>query len=135
MPRYLDSKALQEREKRRMINQKRLYDKRHDVHSLPELQQGDGVRIIDQRVEGKVLHKSQEPRSYWVQTPQGKNSQKWIKMFEKVAKYNKWDETQSLANVVFYLEGTAAQWFDNNEDIIISWTQFKKNFCEVFGQK
>ncbi|UYV79978.1 K02A2.6-like [Cordylochernes scorpioides] len=41
MPRYLDSKALQEREKRRMINQKRLYDKRHDVHSLPQLQQGE----------------------------------------------------------------------------------------------
>ncbi|UYV84627.1 K02A2.6-like, partial [Cordylochernes scorpioides] len=72
MPRYLDSKALQEREKRRMINQKRLYDKRHDVHSLPQLQQGDSLWIRDQRVEGKVLHKSQEPRSYWVQTPQGK---------------------------------------------------------------
>ncbi|UYV84257.1 K02A2.6-like, partial [Cordylochernes scorpioides] len=26
----------------------------------------------DQRVEGTVLHKSEEPRSYWVQTPQGK---------------------------------------------------------------
>ncbi|UYV66038.1 K02A2.6-like [Cordylochernes scorpioides] len=72
MPRYLDSKALQEREKRRMINQKRLYDKRHDVHSLPQLQQGDSVWIRDQRVERKALHKSQEPRSYWVQTPQRK---------------------------------------------------------------
>ncbi|UYV63851.1 hypothetical protein LAZ67_2005827 [Cordylochernes scorpioides] len=60
--------------------------------------------------------------------------QKWIKMFEMVAKYNKWDETQSLANVVFYLKGTAAQWFDNNEDIINSWTQFKTDLCEVFGQ-
>ncbi|UYV72597.1 K02A2.6-like [Cordylochernes scorpioides] len=72
MPRYLDSEALQEREKRRVINQKRLYDKRHDVHSLPPLQQGDSVWIRDQRVKGKVLHKSEEPRSYWVQTPQGK---------------------------------------------------------------
>ncbi|UYV67535.1 K02A2.6-like [Cordylochernes scorpioides] len=72
MPRYLDSEALQEREKRRVINQKRLYDKRHDVHSLPPLQQGDSVWVRDQRVKGKVLHKSEEPRSYWVQTPQGK---------------------------------------------------------------
>ncbi|UYV64962.1 K02A2.6-like, partial [Cordylochernes scorpioides] len=72
MPRYLDSEALQEREKRRVINQKRLYDKRHDVHSLPPLQQWDSVWIRDQRVEGTVLHKSEEPRSYWVQTPQGK---------------------------------------------------------------
>ncbi|UYV62474.1 LLGL1 [Cordylochernes scorpioides] len=72
MPRYLDSEALQEREKRRVINQKRLYDKRHNVHSLPPLQQGDSVWIRDQRVEGTVLHKSEEPRSYWVQTPQGK---------------------------------------------------------------
>ncbi|UYV68065.1 hypothetical protein LAZ67_5002947, partial [Cordylochernes scorpioides] len=61
--------------------------------------------------------------------------QKWIKMFERVAKYNKWDDTQSLANVVFYLEETAAKWFDNNEDIINSWTQFKTDLCEVFGQK
>ncbi|UYV84211.1 hypothetical protein LAZ67_X001531 [Cordylochernes scorpioides] len=72
MPRYLDSEALKEREKRRVINQKRLYDKRHDVHSLPPLQQGDSVWIRDQRVEGTVLHKSEESRSYWVQTPQGK---------------------------------------------------------------
>ncbi|UYV84741.1 K02A2.6-like, partial [Cordylochernes scorpioides] len=72
MPRYLDSETLQEREKRRVINQKRLYDKRHDVHSLPPLQQGDSVWVRDQRVKGKVLHKSEEPRSYWVQTPQGK---------------------------------------------------------------
>ncbi|UYV70775.1 K02A2.6-like, partial [Cordylochernes scorpioides] len=78
MPRYLDSKALQEREKWRMINQKRLYDERHDVHSLPQLQQGDSVWIRDQRVEGKVLHKSQEPRSYWVQTPQGKVRRNWL---------------------------------------------------------
>ncbi|UYV64751.1 K02A2.6-like [Cordylochernes scorpioides] len=46
--------------------------KRHDVHSLPPLQQGDSVWVRDQRVKGKVLHKSEEPRSYWVQTPQGK---------------------------------------------------------------
>ncbi|UYV73303.1 K02A2.6-like [Cordylochernes scorpioides] len=72
MPRYLDSEVLQEREKRRVINQKRLYHKRHDVHSLPPLQQGDSVCIRDQRVEGTVLHKSEEPHSYWVQTPQGK---------------------------------------------------------------
>ncbi|UYV69048.1 K02A2.6-like [Cordylochernes scorpioides] len=72
MPRYLDSEALQEREKRRVINQKRLYDKRHDVHSLPPLQQGDSVWVRDQRVKGKVLHKSEEPRSYWVQTPKEK---------------------------------------------------------------
>ncbi|UYV80872.1 hypothetical protein LAZ67_19002055 [Cordylochernes scorpioides] len=64
-----------------------------------------------------------------------KNPQKWIKMFERVAKYNKWDEAQSLANVLFYLKGTAAQWFDDYEDIINSWTQFKTDLCEVFGQK
>ncbi|UYV63745.1 K02A2.6-like, partial [Cordylochernes scorpioides] len=40
--------------------------------SLPPLQQGDSVWVRDQRVKGKVLHKSEEPRSYWVQTPQGK---------------------------------------------------------------
>ncbi|UYV74341.1 K02A2.6-like [Cordylochernes scorpioides] len=56
MPRYLDSEALQEREKRR----------------LASASTRDSVWIRDQRVEGTVLHKSEEPRSYWVQTPQGK---------------------------------------------------------------
>ncbi|UYV66658.1 hypothetical protein LAZ67_4002470 [Cordylochernes scorpioides] len=58
-----------------------------------------------------------------------------LKIPRNGSKCLKGDETQSLANVVFYLEGTAAQWFDNNEDIINSWTQFKTDLCEVFGQK
>ncbi|UYV76768.1 K02A2.6-like [Cordylochernes scorpioides] len=68
----LGLQSLARKREKRMINQKPLYDKRHDVHSLPQLQHGDSVWIRDQRVEGEVLHKSQEPRSYWVQTPQGK---------------------------------------------------------------
>ncbi|UYV63051.1 hypothetical protein LAZ67_2002979 [Cordylochernes scorpioides] len=80
-----------------------------------------------------ACHISRNPPTFSGESAQ--DPQKWIKMFERVAKYNKWDETQSLANVVFYLEGTAAQWFDNNKDIINSWTQFKIDLCEVFGQK
>ncbi|UYV65991.1 K02A2.6-like, partial [Cordylochernes scorpioides] len=104
------------------------------------------TRMVKTEASGtpEVFGTNAGPQSYACHIPRNpptfsgesaQDPQRWIKMFERVAKYNKWDETQSLANVVFYLEGTAAQWFDNNEDIIDSWTQFKTNLCEVFGKK
>ncbi|UYV66976.1 hypothetical protein LAZ67_4003508, partial [Cordylochernes scorpioides] len=104
------------------------------------------TRMVKSEASGtpEVFGTNAGPQSYACHIPRNpptfsgesaQDPQRWIKMFERVAKYNKWDETQSLANVVFYLEGTAAQWFDNNEDIIDSWTQFKTNLCEVFGKK
>ncbi|UYV69776.1 hypothetical protein LAZ67_7000707 [Cordylochernes scorpioides] len=43
------------------------------------------------------------------------NPGQWLKEYERVSKYKRWDETMKLANVVFYLNGTAGRWFDNNE--------------------
>ncbi|UYV79514.1 hypothetical protein LAZ67_17002951, partial [Cordylochernes scorpioides] len=113
----------------------------HRFEDLPS-----STRMVKTEASGtsEVLGTNAGPQSYACHIPRNpptfsgesaQDPQKWIKMFERVAKYNRWDETQSLANVVFYLEGTAAQWFDNNEDIIDSWTQFKTNLCEVFGKK
>ncbi|UYV79974.1 hypothetical protein LAZ67_18001244 [Cordylochernes scorpioides] len=45
------------------------------------------------------------------------NPGQWLKEYERVSKYNRWDDTMKLANVVFYLNGTAGRWFDNNEEI------------------
>ncbi|UYV72229.1 hypothetical protein LAZ67_9002258 [Cordylochernes scorpioides] len=57
----------------------------------------------------------------------------WLKEYERVSKYNRWDETTKLANVVFYLYGTAGRWFDNNEESLKSWRSFEDAFCGVFG--
>ncbi|UYV63570.1 K02A2.6-like [Cordylochernes scorpioides] len=53
--------------------------------------------------------------------------------YERVSKYNRWDDTMKLANVVFYLNGTAGRWFDNNEESLISWRSFEDAFRGVFG--
>ncbi|UYV66900.1 hypothetical protein LAZ67_4003266 [Cordylochernes scorpioides] len=37
------------------------------------------------------------------------NPGQWLKEYERVSKYNRWDETMRLANVVFYLNGTAGR--------------------------
>ncbi|UYV82304.1 hypothetical protein LAZ67_21001670 [Cordylochernes scorpioides] len=63
------------------------------------------------------------------------NPGQWLKEYERVSKYNRWDETMKLANVVFYLNGTAGRWFDNNEESLNSWRSFEDAFRGVFGLK
>lgn len=59
---------------------------------------------------------------------------RWLKDFERIASYNHWDEQMRLANVIFYLAGTARQWFDNNEDTFTNWTVFKTSLNNTFGR-
>ncbi|GFW87004.1 retrotrans_gag domain-containing protein [Trichonephila clavipes] len=50
---------------------------------------------------------------------------KWLKEYDRVANFNKWDDMMCLANVYFFLDGTARQWYVNNEDALDSWEAFK----------
>ncbi|UYV63097.1 hypothetical protein LAZ67_2003127 [Cordylochernes scorpioides] len=54
--------------------------------------------------------------------------------YERVAKHNQWDETLCLANVYFYLTGTALKWLENNEESILTWTEFMSQLESVFGK-
>ncbi|UYV74252.1 hypothetical protein LAZ67_11002617 [Cordylochernes scorpioides] len=65
----------------------------------------------------------------------GEDSQRWLRDFQRVSRYNKWDDSMCLANVIFYLTGTAKCWFENFEEILNSWEEFKIKFCEIFGNK
>ncbi|UYV69423.1 hypothetical protein LAZ67_6003537 [Cordylochernes scorpioides] len=65
----------------------------------------------------------------------GEDSQRWLSDFQRVARYNKWEDSMCLANVIFYLTGTAKCWFENFEEILNSWEEFKIKFCEIFGNK
>ncbi|UYV73003.1 hypothetical protein LAZ67_10001459 [Cordylochernes scorpioides] len=65
----------------------------------------------------------------------GKDSQRCLSDFQRVARYNKWDDSMCLANVIFYLTGTEKCWFKNFEEILNSWKEFKIKFCEIFGNK
>lgn len=59
---------------------------------------------------------------------------RWLKDFKRIATYNQWDEQMCMANVIFYLAGTARQWFDNNEDTLSNWTVFQNSLKSTFGQ-
>ncbi|UYV77398.1 hypothetical protein LAZ67_15000870 [Cordylochernes scorpioides] len=63
-----------------------------------------------------------------------KDPHNWLKKYERVAKHNQWDETLCLANVYFYLTGTALKWFDNNEQSILTWKKFMSQLESVFGK-
>lgn len=58
----------------------------------------------------------------------------WLAMFERVSVPNRWDPTLQLANVLFYLRGTAKVWYENNEEELTSWDQCKAKMREVFGK-
>ncbi|UYV61801.1 hypothetical protein LAZ67_1006658, partial [Cordylochernes scorpioides] len=58
-----------------------------------------------------------------------------MKGYERVARHNHWDDSLSLANVYFYLHGTAQRWYENNEENIPSWEIFKDQLGSVFGKK
>ncbi|UYV80814.1 hypothetical protein LAZ67_19001858 [Cordylochernes scorpioides] len=63
------------------------------------------------------------------------DSQRWLSDFQRVARYNKWDDSMCLANVIFYHTGTAKYWFVNFKEILNSWEEFKIKFCEIFENK
>ncbi|UYV68419.1 hypothetical protein LAZ67_5004277, partial [Cordylochernes scorpioides] len=64
----------------------------------------------------------------------GEDPLTWLKGYNRVAKYNHWDETLCLANVYFYLNGTALKWFENNEETIRNWGEFTTQLESVFGK-
>ncbi|UYV82343.1 hypothetical protein LAZ67_21001753, partial [Cordylochernes scorpioides] len=63
------------------------------------------------------------------------DAQRWLKDYQRVAKFNRWDDSMCLANVIFFLAGTARQWYENNEDLLTSWEVFQRALGETFGQQ
>ncbi|GFY28786.1 retrotrans_gag domain-containing protein [Trichonephila clavipes] len=60
---------------------------------------------------------------------------KWLNEYDRVANFNKWDDMMCLANVYFFLEGTARHWYVNNEDALDSWEAFKNGLRGLFGDR
>ncbi|GFT09938.1 CCHC-type domain-containing protein [Trichonephila clavipes] len=65
----------------------------------------------------------------------GEDPLKWLKEYDRVANFNKWDDMMCLANVYFFLDGTARQWYVNNEDALDSWEAFKNGLSVHFGDR
>ncbi|GFX50890.1 retrotrans_gag domain-containing protein [Trichonephila clavipes] len=65
----------------------------------------------------------------------GEDPLKWLKEYDRVANFNKWDDMMCLANVYLFLDGTATQWYVNNEDALDSWKAFKNGLSGLFGDR
>ncbi|GBM82904.1 hypothetical protein AVEN_230471-1 [Araneus ventricosus] len=46
----------------------------------------------------------------------GENPTAWLKEYERIAKFNRWDDTMCLANAYFFVNGIARTWYENNEE-------------------
>ncbi|GFQ66301.1 CCHC-type domain-containing protein [Trichonephila clavata] len=61
---------------------------------------------------------------------------KWLKEYDRVAKFNNWDGMMCVySNVYFFLDGTAKQWYINNEDYLNTWETFKTGLSALFGDR
>lgn len=58
----------------------------------------------------------------------------WIADYERTSALNRYDPTLMLANVLFYLKGTAKVWYENHEEEIGSWDTFKEKLRDLFGK-
>lgn len=58
----------------------------------------------------------------------------WLQMYERVSSHNRWDATLMLANVIFYLKGTAKVWFETHEAEITSWDICKEKLRDLFAK-
>lgn len=56
----------------------------------------------------------------------------WLQQY-KVSDVNKWDEKFHLLNVIFCLGGTAKVRYENHEEKIPSWKEFKQQQVLIFG--
>lgn len=57
-----------------------------------------------------------------------------LQLYERVDTINNWDPTLMLANIIFYLTGTAQVWFLNHEQEITSWKLCKQKLIDLFGK-
>lgn len=58
----------------------------------------------------------------------------WLKSYERVGVRMRWDPTLMLANVIFYLRGTAKVWYETHEEELTSWELCKQKLRELFGR-
>lgn len=67
-PKVNDKYELEKKEEMRKEKQIKNFNNRHGVRGLKDLSPGDSVWITDRRITGRVLHKTDHPRSYIIQS-------------------------------------------------------------------
>ncbi|UYV65636.1 hypothetical protein LAZ67_3004918 [Cordylochernes scorpioides] len=102
---------------------------------LQGLEPQENIAMIKQETQTKMGEYHFQPfRNPSIFTGErNQNPEKWLKEFHRVARYNCWDDSMCLANVYFFLQGTAHRWYENVEEKINSWDIFVKMFSQNFG--
>ncbi|XP_077551644.1 uncharacterized protein LOC144165723 [Haemaphysalis longicornis] len=57
----------------------------------------------------------------------------WLDHFERVARFNQWNNNNKLHNVYFSLKDGAETWFLNNEASMQTWEEFREKLLETFS--
>lgn len=63
-----------------------------------------------------------------------KDVEDWLSTYERVSAHNKWADDSKLGHVSFYLSEVAKLWFLNHEAELTTWSDFKRNFTQVFDR-
>lgn len=96
----------------------------------------DSEPVVDQKssLPSVAMYSAQQFRNPSVfRGDPGQDPSKWLKEYERVAKFNRWDDSICLANAYFFLSGTAGQWYENNEGKLDSWDKFSQQLIQDFG--
>lgn len=91
----------------------------------------DGSTETKPEIGSRLYQQIRQPSSFAGEA--GQDPTKWLKEYERVAKFNRWDDMECLANAYFFLDGTSKQWFENNEDELCSWEKFQEGLKQAFG--
>ncbi|GFY04114.1 retrotrans_gag domain-containing protein [Trichonephila clavipes] len=58
-----------------------------------------------------------------------------LKEYDRVAKFNKWDDWMCLDNIYFFLDGTGKKGYINSEGNLNSWEMFKIGLSALFADR
>ncbi|XP_077522936.1 uncharacterized protein LOC144133634 [Amblyomma americanum] len=92
--------------------------------------QATQTRVQRPDQETALLHQ-REPRTFHGETEE--DVVEWLRHYERCSKYNRWNSTARLYNVVFFFAGKALTWFDNHEEILTTWSRFVEEISKSFG--
>ncbi|XP_077551912.1 uncharacterized protein LOC144166190 [Haemaphysalis longicornis] len=62
------------------------------------------------------------------------DAEDWLELYERVARFNGWDQARKLRDVHFTLEDGARTWSENHEADFTSWDEFRRRFLKTFAR-
>lgn len=60
--------------------------------------------------------------------------EEWLDIYERISTYNRWDNANKLANIIFYFTDVAKTWYLNHETEWHTWEAFTTRAKEIFGR-